>query len=292
MSDPLRRFLQWGVDSEGSSRSSALIRIGLALLLWGRYAGELLPFFYPWGWQPVFCVAFYFFSTAMLIGLFSRASTFITAVLALSLYWGWGHHLGVEPYTHHHTYLIGFATLLCALTPCGRSYSVDRWWALRKAALENRPPQPERGNLLGLRLMVLQMSAIYFWAAFDKSFPGFLEGDRLEHLFLYYYVGSDFAPWAEYGPLFSLAAWIVVLAEYLLAFGLPFARTRKYLLAPGLVLHALFYLMLPVYTYSATMMLLYLAYIDPEHVHSALGKMSDPANGGHFPGPSARAQRR
>jgi hypothetical protein len=284
-------LLNWGVNSEGSSRTSALIRIGLVLLLWGRYAGELLPFFYPWGWQPVFCVAFFAFSTLMLVGVFSQATTLVTAMLALSLYWGWGHYLGVEPYTHHHTYLVGFATLLCALTPCGRSYSVDRWWAVRKARLERRRPRPERGNLLGLRLMVIQMSAIYFWSAYDKSFPGFLEGDRLEHLFVYYYVGSDFSPWAEYRPLFCLVAWIVVLMEYLLAFGLPFAKTRKYLLAPGLILHAIFYLMLPVYTYSATMVLLYLAYVNPDRIHSLLEKMSNSEDGSSLSQASASEPR-
>ena len=37
------RAFGWGLDYEGSTRTSALIRIGLGFLLWVRYANDFLP---------------------------------------------------------------------------------------------------------------------------------------------------------------------------------------------------------------------------------------------------------
>ena len=43
---------------------------------------------------------------------------------------------------------------------------------------------------------------------------------------------------------------------------------------PGLLLHSLLYVLLPVSTYSATMALLYLAYFDADAVHGVLERLS------------------
>ena len=100
--------------------------------------------------------------------------------------------LGREPWTHHHTYLLAVAALLIALTPCGRSYSVDRYLAVMRAGHAGLPPPAERGNLWGLRLIVVQLSVLYFFSAFDKTSYAFLSGARLEQIFLWYYAGSDY----------------------------------------------------------------------------------------------------
>ncbi len=59
---------------------------------------------------------------------------------------------------------------------------------------------------------------MYFWTAVDKLHPGFLEGDRLEALFMYYYIGSSLADWAAWSWVFAVAAWIVVIVEFALTF--------------------------------------------------------------------------
>ncbi|MGH8559102.1 MAG: HTTM domain-containing protein [Methylococcales bacterium] len=267
-------FSNWAVDSVGSSRSSALIRIGLVLIIWARFASDQIPFKHEFGWHTLFSIAFFLSTTMMLIGIFTRFATFVTGIIALSFYYYFGLVLDVEPYTHHHTYWLGVAAFLCSLTPCGRSFSLDRWLAVKKARQKNLTPPPERGNLWGLRLIVVQLTAMYFWSAFAKTNAGFLGGDRLEAIFMQYYIGSNLADWAAWSWAFVAAAWGITILEYLLAFGMPFARTRKYLLIPGLALHAGFYLLLPVRTYSVTIMLLYLAYLDADKVHRFLDEIA------------------
>ncbi len=58
-----------------------------------------------------------------------------------------------------------------------------------------------------------------------------------------------------------------VVGEFALAFGLWIPRLRWWLIAFGVVLHASIYLALPVATFSATILFLYLAYFDPDAVH-------------------------
>ena len=263
-------FLAWGVMSIGSSRSSALIRIGLGIIVWARFAYEQLPFFHELGWRTVFSLLFYLFTTLMIVGYKARITTFIAGLLTMSFYYFFGLVLDHEPYTHHHTYWLGMATLLCALTPCDKSYSLDRWLAVRKAQRTGNPLPLEAGNLWGLRLIVIQLTMMYFWSAFDKLHLGFLEGDRLEALFMRYYIGSSLSHWEAWSWAFAVAAWIVVVLEFALAIFLPFPQTRKYFVLLGLALHLCFYVMLPVYTYSITIILLYLAYFDADQIHLVL----------------------
>ncbi|MDX8515541.1 HTTM domain-containing protein [Mesorhizobium captivum] len=265
------RFVDWAVGTEGSSRSSALVRIGLAMLFWSRWAGELLlcrnqsP-------NGLFLAVNFFVATALLfVGYHSRIAAVWTGSVGLAMYYYFGHQLGREPWSHHHTYLLAIAALLIALTPCGLSYSLDRYLAVMRAERTGLPPPAERGNLWGLRLIVVQLSVLYFFAAFDKTNYAFLSGARIEQIFLWYYAGSDYpAGLAWLATIVSLA---VVALEYCLAFGLPFRRTRRYLVLPGLVFHAIIYVTLPVYTFSATMALLYLAYFDADAVDKVIARL-------------------
>lgn len=265
------RFADWAVGSEGSSRSSALVRIGLAMLFWSRWAGELLLYRDQ---SPIglFLAANFFVATVLLfIGYHSRAAAVWTGSVAMAMYYYFGHQLGREPWTHHHIYLLAVAALLIALTPCGRSYSLDRYLAVMRAERTGLPPPAERGNLWGLRLIVVQLSVLYFFTAFDKSNHAFLSGARIEQIFLWYYAGSDYpAGLAWPATIVSVA---VVGLEYCLAFGLPFRRTRRYLVLPGLAFHAIIYVTLPVYTFSATVALLYLAYFDANAVDKVIVRL-------------------
>jgi hypothetical protein len=265
------RFADWAVDTEGSSRSSALIRIGLAMLFWSRWAGELLLYRDQ---SPIglFLAANFFVATMLLfVGYHSRIAAVWTGSVGLAMYYYFGFQLGREPWTHHHTYLLAVAALLIALTPCGRSYSLDRYLAVMRAERMGVAPPAERGNLWGLRLIVVQLSVLYFFTAFDKTSYAFLSGARLEAIFLWYYAGSDYpAGLAWLATIVSLA---VVALEYGLAFGLPFRATRRYLVLPGLAFHAIIYLTLPVYTFSATMALLYLAYFDADAVDKVIARL-------------------
>ena len=272
IADVAARLADWGANSWGSSRSSALIRIGLAALLWSRLASEMILYRDQSIVGLVLSLNFFVASTALLVGFHSRTAALWSGAIGFLVYF-FGGELGRTPWVHHHTYLLSMAITLLALTPCGRSYSVDRYLAVVKAEKNNQPPPEERGNLLGLRLMVVQLTVLYFFSAFDKTNFAFLGGARLEHIFLYYYSGSDYPTLLGFGWLAMLVAIAVVVLEYALAFGLPFERTRRYLLLPGLAFHAVIYCTLPVYTFSATMVVLYLAYFDPDDIHRLIERM-------------------
>lgn len=270
---PAQRFADWAVGSTGSSRSSALIRIGLALLFWSRWAGELLLYMDQSAIGLLLSVNFFIATTLLLIGYRSRMAAAWTGAVGLVIYYYFGHELGREPWTHHHTYLLAISALLLTLTPCGRSFSLDRYLAVRRAERQGVAPPPERGNLWGLRLIVVQLSVLYFFSALDKTNFAFLSGARLEHIFLWFYAGSDYPALPGLPVLAMLIAWAVVLLEYGLALGLPFQRSRRYLVWPGLAFHAIIYVTLPVYTFSATMMLLYLAYFDADAVDRVIQRL-------------------
>ncbi|WP_292330073.1 HTTM domain-containing protein [Mesorhizobium sp.] len=265
------RFAAWAAGMEGSSRSSALIRIGLAMLFWSRWAGELL-LYRDQSPAGLFLAANFFLSTTLLfIGYHSRLAAVWTGSVGLAMYYYFGFDLGREPWTHHHAYLLAVAALLIALTPCDRSYSLDRYLAVTRAERMGVPPPAERGNLWGLRLIVVQLSVLYFFAAFDKSNYAFLSGARLEQIFLWFYAGSDYP--SGFAWLATIVSVAVVVLEYGLAFGLPFRATRRYLVLPGLAFHAIIYVTLPVYTFSATMALLYLAYFDADAVDRVIARL-------------------
>ncbi len=266
------RLIEWGTNAEGSSRPAALIRIGLAALLWARLANEMILYRDQSLTGLLLSLAFFIATTALLVGFHSRTAALCSGTIGFLVYY-FGGELGRSPWVHHHTYLLSMAIILLALTPCGRSYSVDRYLAVARAENDNKPPPEERGNQLGLRLIVVQLTVLYFFTAFDKTNFAFLSGARLEHIFLYYYAGSDYPALPGFGVLAMLTAIVVTILEYALAFGLPFKATRRYLLPIGLLFHGVIYCTLPVYTFSATMVVLYLAYFDPDDVHTVIDRM-------------------
>ena len=112
----------------------------------------------------------------------------------------------------------------------------------------------------------------------DKTSYAFLSGARIEAIFLWYYAGSDYP--AGLAWLATIVSFAVVALEYCLAFGLPFRRTRRYLVVPGLAFHSIIYLSLPVYTFSATMALLYLAYFDADAIDKIIARLQGIENAG------------
>lgn len=259
----------WALETIDSTRSSALIRIGLVFLIWSRYAGEFVLQRDPSVIGITMSLNFFMASFAMLIGYRTRLATLWMGTILLTMYFYFGVELG-RPWVQHHTYLLAVATLLSALTPAGRSYSLDRWLAVRRAARDGDRPPAELGNLFGLRLMMLQLCTMYFWTAFDKLEGVWLSGERLQHIFIWYYHSPITPAWSFFVPLCAAIAWFVVMLEFLLAFGLFVPRLRRWLIPAGIALHLLFYLVLVVKTFSLTCVLLYLAVIPARRVHEFL----------------------
>jgi len=243
---------------EGSTRSLGLLRIGVVLLLWARWGEGLMLAETP---SVGLSLAFFVATTCLLIGVWTRAAAVATAAVMLVVYLWFGVHLRRVEWIHHHHYLLVSASCVLALTPCGRSFSLDRW----------RSGLPERGPLWALRLFTIQLAAVYLWSAVDKLSPAFLSGARLEQIAMALYFGSDPPEWHA---LAVMTAWGVTLLELALGLGFLVGRTPRWLLLAGVGLHAAIYLILPVATFSATMICLYVAAIDPEAVHRAVDRLT------------------
>ena len=259
---------RWHLSAVGSTRSVGLLRIALALIIWLRYANEFRFFSGVEWWVIPLCFLFFALTTAMLLGVWTRVAVAGTAIMLLFFYFGLG-VTGVRPgFFGHHTYLLMAATCLLALTPCGRSYSWDRYAAIRKGAT-----QEETGALWGQNLIVLQMVSLYFWTAYDKTGVHFLSGDRLEAIFLWAHTNRPFEVFLEYPAAPMAAAIVVVIVEYFLAVAILIRRLHWIAVPTGLLLHASFYVILPVSTYSISMMALYIAVLCPNAVHRFIDQM-------------------
>ena len=267
----LRGLTAWGPDFEGSTRPAALIRIGLAALALIRFGNELSLFNANNAAGAVIGVAFFLIAGAALVGLRARLAIGALGVLIFGLYAlafaGNGH----PTWSHHHVYLLAISCVFLSLTDCGRSYALDRWLALRAAGPGQAPA--EHGRLWGQRLILLQLSALYFWTAVDKTDRAFLSGERLEQTFVWVYSGRFLELLLAWPLLLAVLAIAVVVVEYWLAVALLIDRWRRWAIPVGLSLHATFYLLLPVNTYSATAMVLYLALLDPAAVHRFLDRI-------------------
>lgn len=263
----IRRLFAWTFLEEGSTRALGLLRIGLAAQAWCRWGRDFLPFRDAQPSHVAIGLAFLVGSLGMFAGFWSRVSTALTGAALLCVYFWIGHHDGDNAYTHHHTWLLTLAICILAMSPCGRSYSLDRYLAVRRAERQGLPEPEERGELWPTRLIATQVSLVYFWGAYDKCTPSFLDGTRMVHHYMSLYSGSDY-PGAWIEPVMRCNAIGTVALEFSLAFVLWIPRWQKWTIPVAILFHALIYYTLPVRTFTVTMWLLFLAYVPPARVHA------------------------
>ena len=91
------RFADWAANSYGSSHSSALIRIGIAMLFWSRWAGELLLYRDLSATGLFLSVNFFIATTLLFVGYHSRIAAVWTGVVGLPMYTISGTCSGVSP---------------------------------------------------------------------------------------------------------------------------------------------------------------------------------------------------
>lgn len=253
-----------------STRSAALLRLLLPLLLWGRFANELLLFRNLDPARLLLSVSFFASTSLMWVGWKSRWTTAWAGATTLTMVYGFGVIGDVEPWVHHHTTFVAHCTALLALTPCGTSFSVDRWLAVRQAQHHGTPVPAEVGATWGLSLIALQTSTLYAFSAWDKTQMAFLSGHRLEHMFHFLYWGADPIDLPGASALFASVAILTVVIEYALAITLFIPRLQRVSMAIGIALHAAIYLLIPVSIFTLTVWATYLAYLHPDRVDRAL----------------------
>ena len=271
--DAILALRRWALESEGSTRPLALMRIGTAFMVWMRFAPDLtLQYQSSPEWVALVAV-FHFGVGALFFGLFTGAASVLVALTLIVMVYGMGVG-GVRPdWDHHYSRFLCAVVVLMALAPAGRPYSLDRLWAIRAS----RNNAPERHNLWVVRLIALQVSAVYFWAAFDKSNSGFLSGARLLQVAMYVKLGSASLQDDAFAQALSVGiAWMTLFTEYSLVFGLFFRRTRWIALTLGVLFHSLLAIALPVGSFSGIMWLLYLAFFDPDDVHRLIDRLAAP----------------
>ncbi|HEU4535279.1 MAG TPA: HTTM domain-containing protein [Polyangiaceae bacterium] len=291
------RLVRWALLDEGSTRTAALLRVGLVSLAWAKWAEDLALFRQSGLAAHAIGLSFFASTALFFVGAFTRVSGPWAALSMLAAYGYLGLYLGQRmAFVHHHTRILLIAVVLVALMPSGRSLSVDRYRAVARAAREGRPPPPERGPLWTLRLLALQVSLLYFFSASDKLRWSFLSGASLEQIYAFVYGGPDLAGWAGYRPLLVASALATVAIEYALAFGLWVPRWRRAVVPLGVAFHFVLYYTLPISIFSATMSLLYLAFLDPDRVHAAIdavlgqGPPAAPVAAATTPGPQPPAE--
>lgn len=257
---------------ETSTRSAALLRIGLPLLLWARFADDMRLIDSTEPERVALGISFWLSTTLMLVGLWSRFSTLWAGLTMLAIVYGFGFGLGFDDWNHHHQRTLALATFFLAFCPTGTSLSVDRWRAVRAAERAGAPPPVERGPTWGLALIGLLLSSIYFWGAVTKTELAFLNGERLEQSLMVLLL-DQYPEIPGFHAMMAVAGTTSTLLEYALSIGLWFRRTRPTLIVIGLAFHAFIYYTMPVLTFSATMALLYLATIPPDSVHTVTERL-------------------
>lgn len=273
----LVRSLREVLEREGPTHACAFLRIGLALNVWACWSRRLLLFEQLTLPRAAIALAFFVCSTAFLLGWHTRIAAFGLALVASAIYYYMGGTLHIDAFHHHHTYILVMGLWFVALTPCGRSLSLDRWFALRRAERTGTPPPPEWGPLWAMHLIALQVTVVYLGSAFDKSHEGFLRGVRHEHLLHFLYLGSDTLPQSPLVTFVLLAMGTgTVILEYALAIGLWVPRLRAPLIVVGLAFHGVLYVLLPLSTFSTTMAVLYLAYLPAETVTKVWTRLTAP----------------
>ena len=102
-------------------------------------------------------LVFWCASIALVIGLWTPVAAVWVAASCLYVFFGLGVLGNHEEWVSHHVWVLVSCAALLPFMSSGRSYSLDRWLALRAG-----DAPPERGWQGGMKLVALQLTAIYF----------------------------------------------------------------------------------------------------------------------------------
>ena len=267
------RWLRRRLTDEGPSELFGLMRILAVGVTWSRLGAAMVPHDGMESWGLLVAVLFWCATTAMLLGLWGRVASALTA---LSVYLVYVDHplFGDEHLRSHHVMAQGLVCFYLAFTPCDRAFAVGRPLAW------SRP-----GPLWGLHLMRLQLAVMYVGATWEKAYGGWMSGARMEQILMRVFTGSDplSTPWRALA--FAIANGTVLVEGALAVAPLVVrsdrARWATYGLAVGF--HGLVYALTPVSTFSATMAVWWLAVLPVAGVQQLVKRLLP-----HTPEPGQR----
>lgn len=217
---------KFSVASEASSRSLALARIAIGLAIWEQYTS-------PWVGHRVddvagvLVLAWTVLLTVWLV-IFGLATRWATACMALAfagVHLYYGVHLGdpalAAPIPHFQL------VVLLAITPCGRSLSLDRALAVRRARRNKTAPPPETAKAWHLDLFALQAASMFLWLGIADTKSDWLGGDWLVRDVVHWYGSDMLAAHPGLPALCAFAAKFVLVVEFAVAALLPWRPLRS-----------------------------------------------------------------
>lgn len=253
-----------------------LLRVGFALLLFAQtsrralelqrsgYFGDVFHMpIWPATFVPSASVYSFLLGAALLgtalaaVGVFARPALFGAA--AIGLFCTFCDRLQY----HNNRYQLLLLTMLVAVTPCDRSFSLVRTTELGP------------GPRWGARLVALQVSIVYLASSLGKLFDPAWRGGQVLQLrfavaepYINEYVGASVASACmsllTHPAFAALAAATAISSELFLALGPWFRRTRVLALWLGVMFHVGVELFARVELFSYTMLCSYLVFVTPE----------------------------
>ena len=212
-----------------------------------------------------------FASWTSFIGLATRLSTTIFAFAWGYLYLRWGVEARPEFAMQDAFVLQGLCIL--ALSPAGRSLSVDRWWTVRRGGA-----QPQIGPVWTQGLGVACLSIMYAFVAVDMMGADWLGGFELEHL-LVARLGSSDALAAAPGIHHAVAvavSWVMLLVVAGLSVGLWVPRWRWRVVGVGVALHLSVWIFVGGWPHTLTVLCMYATVLPPKAVADFVETVLDP----------------
>lgn len=253
----------WATSYPGPTRSVALMRVAFVLLGWAEF-GEAIQ---PHRGSALVSTFFYAATFLALIGFRAQYTVFASGIAFLLAI------TRLPGQMMHHTYLLAVSTMILALTPCGRSLSVDRW-RQRKGERER-----EEGNLWALRLLGVELTAALFWSGYNKLTFGthtfqtaFSSGDRLEQMLVYAYSGLPVAAGAA-KALITVVSVATVLIELGGSVLLWIPRYRSKALLACLAMTTFYQIALPIRAAGLVYGVLYFAFVSPHTVENVMRRL-------------------
>lgn len=179
----------------------------------------------------------------------------------------------------NHPYFFMLVLLLLMVSPCDEALSLR---GLRRRL-------PARAPLAAQRLLQVQVSIVYFFAALFKCNRDFLAGIVLSGYFARNLLegfsgrvlGSLFSSasleaalrWLEDPSHLVAVSWATVATEFALSVGLWWRRTRPLAMVVGLGFHLQIALLMSIWEFSAAMIASYVLFLEPDAVAAALGRL-------------------
>jgi predicted DCC family thiol-disulfide oxidoreductase YuxK len=165
--------------------------------------------------------------------------------------------------------LASLLILLC-FAPIGRAMSLDRVRAVRAAKRSNLDTTlaPYSSLWAGActRLMQIQMAALFFFSGLSKFGEDWWNGDAVWVVFTTeeYYSRVILDVFGSQYWLANVGTYGTILIELAFPFLIWQERTRPYLLAAALFLHAQFAVLMRLYYFSFVMMMGHMSFVRPE----------------------------